>query len=91
MMTGSPDLPLDSRIERPRWKVRGGLPAYEIVEAAKEMDVDLIVLATRVYGLETFLHREHRGAGRACRSVSGARCSGKGTRILLGPTALHKE
>ena len=39
----------DSRIERPRWKVRGGLPAHEIVEAAKEMDVDLIVLATHGY------------------------------------------
>ena len=36
-------------IERPRWKVRGGLPSHEIVEAAKEMDVDLIVLATHGY------------------------------------------
>ena len=36
-------------IERPRFKVRGGLPSHEIVEAAKEMDVDLIVLATHGY------------------------------------------
>ena len=39
----------NSRIERPRWKVRGGLPAHEIVEAAKEMDVDVIVIATHGY------------------------------------------
>jgi universal stress protein A len=39
----------NSRIERPRWKVRGGLPSHEIVEAAKEMDVDLIVIATHGY------------------------------------------
>ena len=39
----------NSRIERPRWKVRGGLPAHEILEAAKEMDVDLIVIATHGY------------------------------------------
>lgn len=37
------------RIERPRWKVRGGLPSHEIVEAAKEMDADLIVIATHGY------------------------------------------
>jgi nucleotide-binding universal stress UspA family protein len=37
------------RIERPRWKVRGGLPSHEIVEVAKEMDVDLIVVATHGY------------------------------------------
>lgn len=37
------------RIERPRWKVRGGLPSHEIVEAAREMDVDLIVIATHGY------------------------------------------
>ncbi|MEY2495355.1 MAG: hypothetical protein QOJ45_1847 [Verrucomicrobiota bacterium] len=36
----------NAKIERPRWKVRGGLPSHEIVEAAKEMDVDLIVVAT---------------------------------------------
>jgi len=29
--------------------VRTGLPAYEIVEAAKELDVDLIVIATHGY------------------------------------------
>jgi len=39
----------NSRIERPRWKVRGGLPSHEIVEAAREMDVDLIVIATHGY------------------------------------------
>jgi nucleotide-binding universal stress UspA family protein len=38
-----------AKIERPRWKVRGGLPSHEIVEAAKEMDVDLIVIATHGY------------------------------------------
>src|SRR5437016_1384442 len=31
----------NSKIERPRWKVRAGLASHEIVEAAKEMDVDL--------------------------------------------------
>jgi len=39
----------NTRIERPRWKVRGGLPSHEIVEVAKEMDVDLIVIATHGY------------------------------------------
>ena len=39
----------NSKIDRPHWKVRGGLPAHEIVEAAKEMDVDLIVIATHGY------------------------------------------
>jgi universal stress protein A len=38
-----------TRIERPRWKVRGGLASHEIVEVAKEMDVDLIVVATHGY------------------------------------------
>lgn len=37
------------RIQRPHWKVRAGLPSHEIVEAAKEMDVDLIVMATHGY------------------------------------------
>lgn len=37
------------KIERPHWKVRAGLPSHEIVEAAKEMDVDLIVVATHGY------------------------------------------
>lgn len=32
-----------------RSNVRTGLPAYEIVEAAKELDVDLIVIATHGY------------------------------------------
>jgi universal stress protein A len=39
----------DRKIERPHWKVRAGLPSHEIVEAAKEMDVDLIVIATHGY------------------------------------------
>jgi len=39
----------NSRIKRPRWKVRGGLASHEIVEAAKEMDVDLIIIATHGY------------------------------------------
>ena len=29
-----------------KWKVRAGVPAHEIVEAAKELNVDLIVIAT---------------------------------------------
>ena len=32
-----------------RWKVRVGVPSHEIVEAAKEADVDLIVIATHGY------------------------------------------
>ncbi|HJT79869.1 MAG TPA: universal stress protein [Chthoniobacterales bacterium] len=32
-----------------RWTLRIGLPAHEIVEAAKELDVDLIVIATHGY------------------------------------------
>ena len=39
----------NSKIERPHWKVRAGLPSHEIVEAAREMDVDLIVVATHGY------------------------------------------
>jgi universal stress protein A len=39
----------NGKIERPHWKVRAGLPSHEIVEAAKEMDVDLIVIATHGY------------------------------------------
>jgi nucleotide-binding universal stress UspA family protein len=39
----------NAKIERPRWKVRGGLPSHAIVEAAREMDVDLIVIATHGY------------------------------------------
>lgn len=35
--------------ERPRWKIRVGVPSHEIVEAAKEADVDLIVIATHGY------------------------------------------
>ena len=37
------------KIERPQWKVRAGLPSHEIVEVAKKMDVDLIVVATHGY------------------------------------------
>jgi len=33
----------------PSWKVRAGIPAHEIVELAKEADVDLIVIATHGY------------------------------------------
>jgi universal stress protein A len=35
--------------KRPHWKVRVGIPSHEIVEAAKEADVDLIVIATHGY------------------------------------------
>lgn len=38
-----------AEIETPRWKVCSGLPSHEIVEAAKEGDVDLIVIATHGY------------------------------------------
>ena len=36
-------------VERPSWKLRVGVPSHEIVEAAKEADVDLIVIATHGY------------------------------------------
>jgi universal stress protein A len=39
----------NGKIQRPHWKVRAGLPSHEIVEVAKEMDVDLIVVATHGY------------------------------------------
>jgi universal stress protein A len=35
--------------ERPCWKVRVGVPAHEVVEMAKEVDADLIVIATHGY------------------------------------------
>lgn len=35
--------------EEPRWKIRVGVPSHEIVEVAKEADVDLIVIATHGY------------------------------------------
>ena len=38
-----------NEIEGVHWKIRAGLPAHEIVETAKEMDVDLIVVATHGY------------------------------------------
>ena len=34
---------------RLHWKVRTGVPSHEIVEAARETDVDLIVIATHGY------------------------------------------
>ena len=39
----------NEEIEPPRWKVRGGLPSHEIVEVAKDLEVDLIVIATHGY------------------------------------------
>jgi nucleotide-binding universal stress UspA family protein len=39
----------DEKIGRPHWKVRAGIASHEIVEAAKEMDMDLIVIATHGY------------------------------------------
>ena len=35
--------------KRLHWRVRVGIPSHEIVEAAKEADVDLIVIATHGY------------------------------------------
>ncbi|HSP46407.1 MAG TPA: universal stress protein [Chthoniobacterales bacterium] len=39
----------DLKIARPRWKVRAGVAPHEIVETAKELDADLIVVATHGY------------------------------------------
>ena len=39
----------NEKIQRPHWKVRVGVPSHEIVEAAKEMNVDLIIVATHGY------------------------------------------
>jgi universal stress protein A len=39
----------NEKIEQPHWKVRAGLPSHEIVEVAKELEVDLIVIATHGY------------------------------------------
>ena len=39
----------NGRAELPAWKVRVGIPSHEIVEAAKEADIDLIVIATHGY------------------------------------------
>ena len=36
-------------VARPHWRVRTGVPSHEIVEAAREADVDLIVIATHGY------------------------------------------
>ena len=38
-----------AKSERPSWKIRVGVPSHEIVEAAREADVDLIVIATHGY------------------------------------------
>ena len=38
-----------ANVAAPRWKVRSGVPSHEIVEAARETDVDLIVIATHGY------------------------------------------
>ena len=35
--------------ERPSWKMRTGVPSHEIVDAAKEADADLIIIATHGY------------------------------------------
>lgn len=40
---------VNGKIKQPHWKIRAGLPSHEIVEAAKEMDVDLIIVATHGY------------------------------------------
>jgi universal stress protein A len=39
----------NENLERPSWKVRTGIPSHEIVDAAKEADVDLIIIATHGY------------------------------------------
>lgn len=39
----------DETAKRPHWTLRVGVPSHEIVEAAKEDDVDLIVIATHGY------------------------------------------
>lgn len=35
--------------ERTTWKMRAGVPSHEIVDAAKEADADLIIIATHSY------------------------------------------
>lgn len=39
----------NGNLERPRWKMRTGVPSHEIVDAAKEADADLIIIATHGY------------------------------------------
>ena len=39
----------NGNLERPRWKMRTGVPSHEIVDAAKEGDADLIIIATHGY------------------------------------------
>jgi hypothetical protein len=53
--------------------VRTGHAPNEITKAAKEMDVDLIVIATRVYQLAASVHRQHGRASRTHRAVSSTR------------------
>ena len=36
-------------VGRARWKLRAGIPSHEIVEVAKEGDIDLIIIATHGY------------------------------------------
>jgi nucleotide-binding universal stress UspA family protein len=39
----------NGKLKRLHWKVRAGVPSHEIVEVAKELDVDLIIIATHGY------------------------------------------
>jgi nucleotide-binding universal stress UspA family protein len=39
----------NENIQRLKWRVRVGVPSHEIVEEARECDVDLIVIATHGY------------------------------------------
>ena len=50
---------------------RQGIASHEIVDAAKEFDVDLIVMATHGYtGLKHFLHRGSTAErSSACRAL----------------------
>ena len=34
---------------RARWEMRDGIPSHEIVEMAKEANIDLIIMATHGY------------------------------------------
>ena len=63
---------------------RRGLASHEIVEAAKDLDVDLVVMATHGYtGWKHFCIGSTGRARGACRPLSGPGGSGKGTRIHL--------
>ena len=39
----------NGNLEHSRWKMRTGVPSHEIVDAAKEADADLIIIATHGY------------------------------------------